>query len=111
MYEHFMRCERYKGMDGPLVRDQDLPPLNKGERGRREMEREFGKEGHCKGWWHMVNLKSLWRGLREHTVAPEVVPHRLLRQTVEHLQVRIACREAHFEARAEDMRDPVTKKV
>ena len=23
-YEHFMQCERYKGMDGPLVRNQDI---------------------------------------------------------------------------------------
>ena len=30
----------------------------------------------------------------EHTVAPEVVAHRLLRRTMEHLQERMACREA-----------------
>ena len=110
-YEHFMRCERYEGTDGQLVRDQDIPLLNKGERGRREMERELGKEGHRKGLWHMVIVRSLWRGLQEHTVASEVMAHRLLRRTVEHLQERMACREAQLEARAEDMRDPVTKRV
>ena len=36
-YEHFMRCERYRGMEGPLVRDQDIPLLKKGEKGRRAM--------------------------------------------------------------------------
>ena len=44
-------------------------------------------------------------------VAPEVMAHRLLRGTVDHLQVRMACRETQLEARAEDMRDPVTKRV
>ena len=68
-----MRCERYRGMDGPLVRDQDIPLLKKGEKGRRAMERELGKKGHRKGWWHMVIVKSLWRGPQEHTVAPEAV--------------------------------------
>ena len=110
-YENFMRCERYRGMEGPLVRDEDIPLLKKGEKGRREMERELGKEGHRKGLWHMVILKSLWRGLHEHTVAPEVMAHKPLRRTVEHLQERMACREAQLEARAEDMRDPVTKRV
>ena len=43
-------------------------------------------------------------------MAPEVVAHRLLRHMVDHLQERMACREAQFEARAEDMRDPVTKR-
>ena len=43
--------------------------------------------------------------------APEVVAHRLLRRTVEHLQERMACRAAQLGARAEDMRDPVTKQV
>ena len=81
-YEHFMRCERYRGMEGPLVRVQDVPLLKKGEKGRREMERELGKEGQRKGLWHMAIVKSLWRGLREHTVAPEVVVHRLLKRTV-----------------------------
>ena len=28
-YEHFMRCEQYRGMEGPLVRDQDIPLLKK----------------------------------------------------------------------------------
>ena len=31
-YEHFKRCERYRGMEGPLVRDQDIPLLKKGEK-------------------------------------------------------------------------------
>ena len=69
------------------------------------------REGHRKGLWHIMIMKSLWRGLREHTVAPEVVAHRLLQRTVEHLQERMACREAQLEARAEDMRDPFTKRV
>ena len=110
-YEHFMRCERYMEIEEPLVMDQDIPLLRKGEKGRRGMERELGKEGHRKGLWHMVIVKSLWRGLQEHTVAPEAVAHRLLRRMVEHLQERMACREAQLEARAEDMIDPVTKRV
>ena len=93
------------------MRDQDIPLLKKGEKGRREMERGLGKEGHHKALWHMVIVKSLWRVLQEHTVAPEVVAHRLLRRTVEHLQERMACSEAQLEARAEDMRDPITKRV
>ena len=59
----------------------------------------------------MVIVKSLWRALQEHTVAPEAMAHRLLRRMVEHLQERMACRETQLEARAEDMRDPVTKRV
>ena len=65
-----MRCERYRGIEGPLVRDQNIPLLKKGEKERREMERELGKEGHHMGLWHMVIVKSHWRGLQEHTVAP-----------------------------------------
>ena len=75
------------------------------------MGRELEKEGHCKELWHMVIVKSLLWGVREHTVAPKVMAHRLLRRTVEHLQERMACRETQLEARAEDMRDPVTKRV
>ena len=63
------------------------------------------------GLSRIVIVKSLWWGLREHTVAPEVVAHRLLRRTVEHLQERMACRKFRLEARTEDMRDPVTKRV
>ena len=37
--------------------------------------------------------------------------HRLLRHTVEHLPERMTCRETQSEARAEDMRDPVTERV
>ena len=44
-------------------------------------------------------------------MVPEAVAHRLLRHMVEHLQERMACRKAQLEARAEDMRDPVTKRV
>ena len=44
-------------------------------------------------------------------MAPEAMAHRLLRRMVEHLQERMACRETHVEARADDMRDPVTKQV
>ena len=93
-YEHFMRCERDEGIEEPLVRDQDVPLLKKGEKGRRAMERELGKEGHRKGLWHMVIVKSLPRGLQEHTVALEDEVHRLLRRTVQHLQERMACRAA-----------------
>ena len=110
-YEHFMRCEQYKGIEEPVVRDHDIPLLKKGERGRSAMERELGKEADQKGLWHMVIVKSLLRALQEHTVAPETMAHRLLRRMVEHLQQRMACREAQLEARAEDMRDPVTKRV
>ena len=110
-YRHFMRCEQYKGIEEPLVRHEDIPLLKKGEKGRSAMERELAKEGHRKGLWHMVIVKSLWRALQEHTVAPETMAHRLLRRMVEHLQERMACREAQLEARAEDMRDPVTKRV
>ena len=59
----------------------------------------------------MVIVKSLWWGLREHTVALEVVAHMLLRRTLEHLQERMACKKAQLEARAEDMGNPVTKRV
>ena len=110
-YEHFMRCEQYKGIKEPLVWDQDVPLLKKGAGGRSAVERELGKEGHRKGLWHMVIVKLLWRALQEHTVAPEAMAHRLLRRMVEHLQERMACRETQLEARAEDMRDPVTKRV
>ena len=73
------------------------------------MERALGKEGHQKGLWHMVIVKSLWQALQGHTVAPEAITHRMLGRMVEHLQDRMACRETLLEARAEDMRDPVTK--
>ena len=110
-YEHFMLFEQYKGIEEPLVRDEDVPLLRKGARGRSAMERGLGKEGHRKGLWHMVIVKSLWRALQEHTVAPETMAHRLLRRMVEHLQARMACGEAQLEAQAEDMRDPVTKRM
>ena len=110
-YEHFMRWERYRGMEDPLVRDQDILLLKKGGKGRREMESRLGEERHHNGSWHMVIVKLLWSQLQEHTVVPEVVAHRLLRRTVEHLQEHMACREAQLEARAEDMRDPVTERV
>ena len=106
-----MRCEQYKGIEEPLVRDQDIPLLKKGEKGRRAMGREIGKEGHRKGLWHMVIVKALCQGLQEHIVAAEDMDHRLLQHMVEHWQERVACREAELEARAEDMRDPVTKRV
>ena len=109
--EHFMRCAQYKGIEEPLVRDQDIPLLKKGATGRSAVEREPGKEGHRKGLWHMVVVKPLWRALQEHTVAPEAMAHRLLRRMVEHLQERMACRGTQLEARADDMRDPVTKRV
>ena len=110
-YKVFMRCEQYEGIEEPLVRDQDVLLLKKGARGRSAVERELGKEGHQKGLWHMVIVKSLWRALQEHTVAPEAMTHRLLRCMVEHLQDRMACRETQLEARAEHFRDPVTKQV
>ena len=110
-YEHLMQCEQYKGIEEPLVRDYDILLLKKGERGKSAMERELGKEGHRKGLWHMVIVKSLWRALQKHTVALDTMASRLLRRMVEHLQERMVCREAQLEARAEDMRDPVTKRV
>ena len=106
-----MRCEQCKGIEEPLVRDQDVPLLKKGARGRGVVEREPGKEGHRNELWHMVIVKSLWRALQEHTVAPEAMAHRLMRRMVGHLQERMACRETQLEARTEDMRDPVTKRV
>ena len=110
-YEHFMRCEQYKGIEEPLVRDQDVPFLKKGARGRSAVERELEKEGHRKGLWHMMIVKPLWRALQEHTVAPEAMAHRLLRRMVENIQERMACRETPLEARAEHMRDRVIKRV
>ena len=110
-YEHFRQCEQYRDIDGPLVRDQEIPLLKKGARERREMERVLGKEGHRKRMWHMVIVKSLWWKLGEHTVALEVMAHRLFRPTVKHLQERMACRGTQLEARAGDMRDLVTKRV
>ena len=65
-YEHFMRCEQYKGIEEPLVRDQDVPLLKKGARYRSAVERELGKEGHRKGLWHIVIVKPLWQALQEH---------------------------------------------
>ena len=58
-YEHFMRCAQYKGIKEPLVRDQDVPLLKKGAKGRSAVERELGKEGHRSGLWHMVIVKQL----------------------------------------------------
>ena len=110
-YEHFMRCEQNKGIEEPPVRDRDVLLLKNGARVRSAMERELGKEGHRKGLWRMVIVKLLWRALQEYMVAPEAMAHRLLRRMVEHLQERMACRETQLEARAEDMRDPVTKWV
>ena len=81
-YEHFMQSERYQGIEEPLIGDQDVPLLKKGEKGRRAMERDLGKEGHPKGLCHMVIVKSLLRGLQEHTVAPEAVADRLLRRSI-----------------------------
>ena len=92
-YDHFMRCEQYKGIEEPLVLDQDVPLLKKGARGRSAVEGELGKEGHRKGLWHMVIVETRWRALQEHTVAPEAMAHRLFRRMVEHLQERMACRE------------------
>ena len=110
-YEHFMPWAQYKGIGEPLVWDQDVPLLKEGARGRSAVERELGKEGHHKGLWHMVIVKPLWPALQDHTVAPEAMAHRLLLRKVEHLQVRMACRVTQLEARADDMRDPVTKRV
>ena len=45
-YEHFMQCEQYKSIEEPLIRDQGVPLLKKGARGRSAVERELGKEGH-----------------------------------------------------------------
>ena len=69
-YEHCMRCEWYKEMDGLLVRDQDIPLLKNREKGRNEMERELGGEEHRKGLWHRVIVKLSWRGLLEGEGSP-----------------------------------------
>ena len=52
-YEHFMRCEQYKGIEEPLVWDQDVRLLKKGGRGRSAVERELGKKGTARdcGTW------------------------------------------------------------
>ena len=110
-YQDFMRCAQYKGIEEPLARDQNVPLLKKGARGRSAVERELGKEGSRKGLWHLVIVKPLWRALQEHIVASEAMAHRLLWRMVEHLQERMACREAQLEARADNMRDPVIKRV
>ena len=102
---------KYKGIEEPLVRDQDIPLLKKGEKSRRAIERELGKEGHRKGLWHMVIVKLPWRALQRHRVAPETMVHKLLQRMAQHLQERMARREAQLEARGEDMRDPVTKQL
>ena len=52
-YKHFMQCDQYKEIDGRLVWDQDIPLLKKGEKRRREMERELGGKGitgDCGTW-------------------------------------------------------------
>ena len=108
---NLLQCEEYRGMDGPVVRVQDIRLLKKDAKGTREMERELGKEGHRKQLRQMVIGKLLWWGLQEHTVAPEVMPYSLFRHTVEHLQERMTRREAQMKVRAEDMRDPFTKRV
>ena len=41
----------------------------------------------------------------------EAMAHRLLRRMVEHLEERMGCKETQLEARAEDMRELVTKPV
>ena len=76
------------------------------------MERELWREGpgHRKRFRHMVIVKSLWWGLQEHTIAPDVMAYRLLRRAVEHLQ-EMTCREAQLKASTQDMRDPVTKRM
>ena len=56
-YDHFMQCVEYKGIDRPLIRDQDVPLLKKAEKGRRE--KDLRSEGHHKGLRHMVIVQSL----------------------------------------------------
>ena len=75
------------------------------------MEKDLGSEGNRKRLRHMVTVQSLWWKLKEHTVASEVIAYRLLRRIVEPLQERMMCRAAKLEARAEDMRNTVTRKV
>ena len=75
------------------------------------MQQDLRREAHRKGFWHVVIVKSLCWGLQEHTVAPDVMVHRLLKRAVEHLQERRTCMEAELEARTGDMRDPVTEGI
>ena len=92
------------GSGGPVTQERC-------ERQKRGGERA-GERGAPQGTLaHIVIVKPLWRALQDHTVAPEAMAHRLLRRMVEHLQERMACRETQLEARAEDMSDPVTKRV
>ena len=46
-------------VDGPMVRDQDVPLLKKGAKARGEVDRELGTEGHRKGLRHTVIVESL----------------------------------------------------
>ena len=52
-YEHFMRCAQYKGIEEPLVRDQDVLLLKKDAGGRSALERELVKKGTARdfGTW------------------------------------------------------------
>ena len=110
-FEEFMQSEQYREIDRLMVRDKDITLLKRGAKGRRQLERPLGREGHSKGLRQMVIVKSLrWR-LQEHTVAPDVMAYRLLRHVVKHLQERMLCRDAQFEVRAEDILDPVTKRI
>ena len=94
-----------------MVCEQDIPLLNKDEKGRRAVEQDLGNDGHCKGLRHMVIVQCLWWKLKQHTVAPEVKTYRLPPRAVEHVLERMMCKEAQLEARAEAVRDPVIGKV
>ena len=63
-YEHLMQCEQYQEMDRPMVKNQDILLLKSGTKGRREVERELGKEGHPKVLRHIIVVKSLSRSVQ-----------------------------------------------
>ena len=69
------------------------------------------RDGHHKELQHMVIVKSVSWELKEHAMALDIMAYGLLIRAVEHLQEGMMCREAHGEARAEEMPDPVTKNV
>ena len=107
-YEYVMQSEQYQEVDRPMVRDHAIPLL-KGK--RRDGVGDQEREGHHKRLRHVVIRKSPWWVLQEQTLEPDVIAYRLLRCAIEQLQERMMCRQVQLEARAEDMQDPVTKRI
>ena len=69
--DHFMRKKEMEGgFQSFLLRDGDVPLLKRGDKGRREVERDMGKQGHRQG--------LVFRALKEHTVASGALAARML---------------------------------